>query len=93
MFLIPSEAKVNVCYRPCVFSYAIKITCPEESFTLVASTPQEKVMSFITRSLQPDSCIFSPSFKSHANSFLVNYLADFKNVEGKRLLLFQYYII
>lgn len=27
----------------CVFSYAIKITCPEESFTLVASTPQEKV--------------------------------------------------
>lgn len=26
-----------------VFSYAIKIICPEESFTIVASTPQEKV--------------------------------------------------
>lgn len=26
-----------------IFSHALKITCPEESFTLVASTPQEKV--------------------------------------------------
>uniref|UniRef100_A0A672IXI3 Alsin Rho guanine nucleotide exchange factor ALS2 n=1 Tax=Salarias fasciatus TaxID=181472 RepID=A0A672IXI3_SALFA len=26
----------------CIFSHAIKITCPEESFTVVASTPQEK---------------------------------------------------
>lgn len=26
-----------------VYSYAIKIICPEESFTMVASTPQEKV--------------------------------------------------
>lgn len=27
----------------CLLSYAISITCPEESFTLVASTAQEKV--------------------------------------------------
>lgn len=36
---------LSLCYVSS--SYAIKITCPEESFTLVASTPQEKVRSLM----------------------------------------------